>query len=234
MAKDYYEILGVPRNATLDEIKKAYRELALKYHPDRNKSKEAEEKFKEINEAYAVLSDPEKRKQYDSMGEYQFSQMFTPEDIFSDFDFEKAFKDIGLGDEFERLFELFEIDPLIRYRVGDFEERDVKLKRRDIKGELFLTKKEMENGCYKKLTIEHNEICPKCNGNGVIRTEKRIGSRIEIITRTCDLCGGGGCLHKKSVITLTVPKNSYDGKILRLREMGDCGGHLYITLKQKV
>jgi DnaJ-class molecular chaperone with C-terminal Zn finger domain len=61
MTKNYYDILGVPRNATLDEIKKAYRELALKYHPDRNKSKEAEEKFKEINEAYAVLSDPEKR-----------------------------------------------------------------------------------------------------------------------------------------------------------------------------
>jgi len=60
MAKDYYDILGVPHNATIDEIKRAYRELALKYHPDRNKSKEAEEKFKEINEAYAVLSDPRK------------------------------------------------------------------------------------------------------------------------------------------------------------------------------
>jgi len=75
MAKDYYDILGVPRNATLDEIKKAYRELALKYHPDRNKSKEAEEKFKEINEAYAVLSDPEKENSMTCMVRQAWSEV---------------------------------------------------------------------------------------------------------------------------------------------------------------
>ena len=98
MTKDYYQILGVPRNATQEEIKRAYRRLVLKYHPDRNKSKEAEEKFKEINEAYAVLSDPKKRQQYDAMGA-SFHQQYTTEDIFRDFDIGDIFKDFGFSTE---------------------------------------------------------------------------------------------------------------------------------------
>ncbi len=98
MPKDYYEILGVSRNATQEEIKKAYRKLAMKYHPDRNKGdKEAEEKFKEINEAYAVLSDPEKRKLYDMYGSAEFERRYTTEDIFRGFDFESVFKDLGIN-----------------------------------------------------------------------------------------------------------------------------------------
>ncbi len=97
MAKDYYKILGVPRNATQEEIKKAYRRLAMKYHPDKNKgNKEAEEKFKEINEAYAVLSDPEKRKMYDMYGSAEFQRRYSTEDIFKDFNFEDVFQDIGI------------------------------------------------------------------------------------------------------------------------------------------
>ncbi|MDF2953676.1 MAG: DnaJ-class molecular chaperone with C-terminal Zn finger domain [Thermodesulfobacterium sp.] len=105
MPKDYYEILGVPRNATQEEIKRAYRRLAMKYHPDRNRgNKEAEEKFKEINEAYAVLSDPEKRKLYDMYGSAEFEKRYTTEDIFRGFDFESVFKDLGidLGGFFKR------------------------------------------------------------------------------------------------------------------------------------
>uniref|UniRef100_A0A832GM13 J domain-containing protein n=1 Tax=Caldimicrobium thiodismutans TaxID=1653476 RepID=A0A832GM13_9BACT len=97
MPKDYYSILGVPRNATQEEIKRAYRKLAMQYHPDRNKgNKEAEEKFKEINEAYAVLSDPEKRKLYDQFGSAEFERRYTQEDIFKDFDFENIFSDLGI------------------------------------------------------------------------------------------------------------------------------------------
>jgi curved DNA-binding protein len=105
MAEDYYRVLGVSKNASKDEIKKAFRKLALKYHPDQNKdNKEAEEKFKKINEAYAVLSNDEKRKQYDMFGAEGFSKRFSREDIFRGFDFNGIFKEFGIGDLFGRSF----------------------------------------------------------------------------------------------------------------------------------
>ncbi len=96
--QDYYELLGITKTATEEEMKKAYRKLALKYHPDRNPgNKEAEEKFKLINEAYAVLSNPEKRKQYDTFGMGDFQQRYSQEDIFRGFNVGDLFKDLGMG-----------------------------------------------------------------------------------------------------------------------------------------
>jgi len=96
--KDYYKILGVSKSASSGEIKKAYRKLALKYHPDHNKGeKSAEDKFKDISEAYAVLSDPEKKKQYDMFGAEGFQNKFTQEDIFRGFDFGSVFQEFGWG-----------------------------------------------------------------------------------------------------------------------------------------
>jgi len=96
--KDYYKILEVPRTAKHEEIKKSYRKLAMKYHPDHNKGdKAAESRFKEINEAYAVLGNEEKRKQYDTYGAEGFGQRFSQEDIFRDFDFSSIFKEFGFG-----------------------------------------------------------------------------------------------------------------------------------------
>ena len=105
---DYYKILGIEKSASADEIKKAFRTLAVKYHPDRNQGdKQAEEKFKEINEAYAVLSDPDKKQQYDTFGSSGFHQQYSQEDIFRGFDFGGTFRDMGMGggeDIFSRLF----------------------------------------------------------------------------------------------------------------------------------
>src|ERR1035437_645563 len=109
---EYYKILGVDKSASADEIKKAFRKLAVKYHPDRNPNdKSAEDKFKDINEAYAVLSDPEKKQQYDTFGSSGFHKQYSQEDIFRGFDFGNAYKDMGGGvgggggeDIFSRLF----------------------------------------------------------------------------------------------------------------------------------
>ncbi len=96
--KDYYKILGIQKTASDDEIKKAYRKLAMKYHPDHTKGdKPSEEKFKQISEAYAVLSDQEKRKQYDLYGSSGFQQKYSQEDIFRNFDFSDIFKEFGFG-----------------------------------------------------------------------------------------------------------------------------------------
>src|SRR5210317_802350 len=98
MSEDYYSILGVKKEAGAAEIKKAYRKLAMKYHPDHTKGdKSAEEKFKKISEAYAVLSDKDKRKEYDTFGSEGFHQRFSQEDIFRGFDFGDIFKEFGFG-----------------------------------------------------------------------------------------------------------------------------------------
>ncbi len=108
MAKDYYAVLGVAKGASPDEIKKAYRKLAIKYHPDKNPGdKPSEEKFKELTEAYAVLSDTDKRKQYDQFGETGFHQRYSQEDIFRNFNGSDIFREFGFGggeDIFAHLF----------------------------------------------------------------------------------------------------------------------------------
>jgi molecular chaperone DnaJ len=109
MKRDYYEVLGVNKNASKSEIKKAYRRLAMQYHPDRNKSPDAEEKFKEISEAYGVLIDDEKRRQYDMFGHAGIDGRYTREDIFRGINFEDIFGDLGfdfmnLGSIFQNIF----------------------------------------------------------------------------------------------------------------------------------
>jgi molecular chaperone DnaJ len=107
--RDYYEVLEVSKDVNDSELKKAYRKLALKYHPDRNKSPDAEDKFKEISEAYAILSDPKKRQQYDRFGHAGIDSRYTEEDIFRGVNFDEIFRGMGfgfggLGDIFESFF----------------------------------------------------------------------------------------------------------------------------------
>ena len=97
--RDYYEVLGTDRSASQDDIKKAFRKLAFQYHPDRNKEPDAEEKFKEISEAYAVLSDPEKKQQYDRFGHAGISGRYSAEDIFRGANFRDIFTEFGFGDD---------------------------------------------------------------------------------------------------------------------------------------
>src|SRR6266849_9571780 len=104
--RDYYNVLGVPRGAAKDDIKAAYRKLALQYHPDRNKDPGAAEKFKEISEAYAILSDDEKRGQYDQFGRQGVYEKYNQEDIFRGADFDSVFRDLGIGG-FGSIFERF-------------------------------------------------------------------------------------------------------------------------------
>lgn len=181
--KDYYEILGVDRNATPEEIKKAYRRLALKYHPDRNPSKEAEEKFKEISEAYAVLSDPEKRRQYDLYGHAGIEGHYTYEDLFRNVDFSEIFRDLGFdlgfGDFFDSLFGFW----------GQ-ERRDTRPRKgRDLYLKIDVSAEEAYYGSVKTIKVGKYETCDVCKGTG---------ARSESGVKTCDRCQGTGQIQEVS------------------------------------
>ncbi len=180
MARDYYDTLGVSKNATPDEIKRAYRELALKLHPDRNKSPDATERFKAINEAYAVLGDPQKRQQYDMMGSAQFNQWNSQEDIFRGFDFESIFKDMGFNmagmGNFEDMFG-GGMGPRPGQRQQHFEENL----------NLNLNLSEMQKGFDREIEVQHYVNCPNCRGNGA-----EPGSK----TSTCPECKGTGTVRR--------------------------------------
>ena len=159
MSEDYYKLLGVQKNASEEEIKKAYRKLAMKYHPDHTKGdKEAEETFKKISEAYAVLSDKEKRKEYDTFGSEGFRQRFTQEDIFRGFDFGDIFREFGFGGaDFSqaggggRRFSFGTGSP---FNFGGAQQHS-QAKGSDLVYELPLTLREIATGASKVITFQH-------------------------------------------------------------------------------
>lgn len=159
MAEDYYQILGVKKDASTEDIKKAYRKLAMKYHPDHTKGdKAAEEKFKKISEAYAVLSDKEKRKEYDTFGAEGFQQRFTQEDIFRGFDFSDIFREFGFGGDF---FSGRGRGSGIRFNFGgggpfgSQSQQQARMKGADLVYELPLTLQEVAGGTSKTVTLQH-------------------------------------------------------------------------------
>ena len=183
MAEDYYKVLGLDKGADLDEIKKAYRKLALKYHPDRNPTdkKPSEEKFKKISEAYAVLSDPEKRKQYDEFGTDAFRQKYTQEDIFRNFDINDILRGFGfgnLGGGFtwyggtggggggkRRAYTQRRMDP-----YGDIfgeqaygQREQVQAREQDIEYNLSITLEESVLGAEKKLSLKKGDVAEEVN-----------------------------------------------------------------------
>lgn len=253
--KDYYETLGVPKTASDEEIKSAFKKLAKKYHPDVSKEKNAEEKFKEVQEAYAVLSDKEKKAQYDRFGHQAFNSGpsgfgngFNP----NDFDFTDIFSEI-FGSSFG--FGSFDTSTNRRRKGRDMSVGVVI----SFEEAVFGTEKEIKieanvecDDCYGKGGHEES-TCSKCRGTGTIITEQRtiLGS---FQTRTtCDRCGGTGhtydkicstCYGKGQVrknkkLKVDLPAGVDTGNQLRLRGKGEAGinggpnGDVYIDIKVK-
>ena len=258
--RDYYEVLGVSRNSSKDEIKDAYRKLAMQYHPDRNKAPDAEEKFKEISEAYAVLSDDEKRQQYDTLGHAGFDQRYTAEDIFRGADFESILRDIGFG--FGDLFRTFFGGG---FGGGGFRER---INRgQDLVYDLEITLEEAAKGTEKEIEIPRTEkcevcngsgaspgtsprTCPKCNGAGKIQHMRKSSFAMYVqvtpcstcrgkgmlIDSPCNNCHGTGLVKKRRKISVKIPVGIDEGYQLRLRGEGEMApnggeaGDLYVLV----
>jgi DnaJ-class molecular chaperone len=211
--RDYYEVLGVPKTATESEIRKAYRDLARKNHPDVNPGdKAAEDRFKEINEAYEVLSDPEKRKRYDQLGpNWKAGADFTPppgwENVRVDFgDFGEAFGQGrgagGFSDFFESLFGA---------RRGARAGAGFRMRGQDIEAEIPLTLEEAHRGVTRSITLQVTETCPDCNGSGI-----KDG-------KTCPTCRGAGAIRRPKSLDVTIPAGVRDGSVIRLAGQGEPG-----------
>lgn len=231
--KDYYQILGVNRNATDKDIKRAYRQLARKYHPDVNPgNKAAEAKFKEINGAYEVLSDPEKRQKYDKYGEqWEHADQFaragggrgTPwgqqggqqDGAYTTYDFQDAG---DLGDIFDNLFRGFN-------RGGDTAQ-PFRSKPSNVQNTIEVSLEEAFNGATKTLQLQSEEVCPTCGGTG-----KGSGRR-----NLCPACGGAGKVSRLKRIEVKIPAGVTDGSKIRLAGEGPMGrggvkGDLYLIVK---
>ncbi|MFA5049995.1 MAG: molecular chaperone DnaJ [Candidatus Micrarchaeia archaeon] len=262
MAKrDYYEVLGVSKNASSEDIKKAYRKLAMQYHPDRNKESGAEEKFKEISQAYAVLSDSNKKVQYDQYGHSEFDQRYSQEDIFRGADFS----------DFEDLFSKMGFDPFgdmfgSSFFGGQKSKRGKRNYGSDLQTQITIDLKEAASGVKKEIQLQHNVICDKCSGSGAepgskiencgycngagqVYVNKRMGPMIfrtvsacskcsgsgRRITRYCQNCSGRGIINKKEDVEIGIPAGIENGMNIRLDNMGNSGkdgsGDLYVNIK---
>ena len=248
LKRDYYEVLGIDRDATDEEIKKAFRRLAFKYHPDHNHDDEAGERFKEINEAYEMLSDPDKRAAYDRFGHGGAEGLFGRG--FEGFDFG------GFGDIFDAFF-----------GGAATATRQAPQRGADLSCGITITFEEAALGCEKEITIARTENCslcqgigskpgsqptrcPNCNGTGQVRrVQQSLFGRFtnittchqcrgegRIITEPCPQCRGTGKEKHKRNISVSIPAGVDNGSQIRLRGEGDAGtrggspGNLYITL----
>lgn len=257
--RDYYDVLGLGRDTDEAQLKKAYRDLAMKYHPDRNPGDhEAAEKMKELNEAYAVLSNAEKRRLYDTYG-HAGLEGYSQEDIFRGVDFESLFGDLGFGGIFERFF------------GGGGRARTTRIHHRgdDLRYDLEVTLEEVAVGAERSIELAKSEKCPKCKGTGAapgglvtceqcrgagqVVSERRSGYTIvrqimpcpgcggagRIVREPCDQCGGKRVLASRKEIRVGVPKGAETGTAVKVPGEGAAGdggapaGDLYVVLEVK-
>jgi len=233
--RDYYEILGIRRDADSEEIRKAFRRLAFQYHPDRNRAPDAEERFKEINEAYQCLCDPTARRKYDLFGH---ASSGNGAGVFTDFGFG------GLGEIFEAFFGGAFTDAA-SLRPRDGESFNVRLK---------LTFEDAAFGCRREFSIRRDEVCPDCSGSGaaagqppehcpdcrgsglVRRVEQSIFGRFShtvrcprcngtgtFISHTCGRCHGSGQVKANRVLKIDIPSGVENGETIRLAGQGGIG-----------
>ena len=246
--RDYYEVLGIPRDATIEEIKRAFRRLAFKYHPDHNHEDGAEEKFKEVNEAYEVLCDPDKRAAYDRFGHGGAEGFFG-----------RGFEGFDLGDIFDGFF-----------RGATMATRQAPRRGADLHYNINITFEEAAFGCQKEINILRTENCslcqgtgskpgsqptrcPNCNGSGQVRrvqqsifgrftnitTCPRCHGEGRIITDPCPQCQGTGKEKHQRIISVKIPAGVDSDSQIRLKGESHAGtrggpsGDLYITLAIK-
>ncbi len=258
--RDYYEILGIDKNADKKEIKSAYRKLALKYHPDKNPSKEAEEKFKEFSEAYAVLYDDEKRRMYDQYGHAGIDQSYSYEDIFRGADFGNIFR--GAGFNFNDIFEQF-----FGHSAG-YDRRSYARRGRDLQYGMDISLEDAYKGIETGIKVPRTETCDtckgsgakpgttpnkcsQCNGTGQVNYSRRTPFGMFTQVTTCNKCRGQGVIiedrcskcHGTGMIQVTrsidvrIPSGVDEGSQLRLRGEGEAGeagnGDLYVAIHVK-
>jgi DnaJ-class molecular chaperone len=240
--QDYYELLGVPRTAPEEDIKKAYRKLALKWHPDRHQAEskaKAEEKFKQISEAYEVLSDAGTRKRYDALGQnWKHGQEFTPPPGGGGFrqmspeEFQQMFGG-GTGGGaggFSDFFASFFGDQFgegFRRRGQAPGRGRARAKGVDVRAEISLPVSDALGGGRRSFELPAEISCPMCDGLG------------EVQGHICPRCAGVGAIHERKTVEVAIPQTMKDGTVLRLRSLGQPGpdgaepGDLYLTIRLK-
>ena len=253
MTKDYYKTLGISKSVSTEEIKKIYKQLAKKYHPDISKEPNAEAKFKEVSEAYAVLSDEKKRKQYDTFGAEGFQQRYSQEDIFKNFNF-SGFEDLFGGDIFDMFF-------------GGGGRRKSSNRGHDLSTNIEISFEESAFGVTKEIKLKKHVqckecsgtgakdgdlfTCTKCSGTGQIRRAVRTPFGIMSTATTCNVCGGHGksaeelchsCDGQGRVkeiksLKIKIPAGVDSGSQLRIPGEGEAGarnsipGDLYVRIQ---
>lgn len=253
--KDYYEVLGVSKEAGEKDIKSAYRKLAMKYHPDKSDAPDTEERFKEISEAYAVLSDPDKRKQYDQFGHAGINSQYSQEDLFRGVNFEDIFRGFGGG---ESIFDMF---------FGGGRRRGPS-RGNDLRYDLDMTLEQASTGMETTIDVPRAEVCPTCSGSGArpgtspvkcascggtgqfTRAQNtpfgqmisstacpKCGGRGQIVTTPCEDCRGAGRVHRRRKINVKIPQGVDSGQHLKLRGQGEASpepggqaGDLYVFI----